>query len=171
MSRVTSQERTLQSGGLWSNISHCWICGFCACFISMNARWSLWIPFQFGTFYYSVNIVFCGIVQPMSESSLELSIHLRSPIDFLLSIIATFLLYHNITQVFFFFFCTGNFKWMDILIGIITTNGPSHTAIQVNISCCHLNDEIFFFFKATDSYLCLIHFDFVRRGKLSGLHR
>lgn len=32
-----------------------------------------------------------------------------------------------------------------MLIGIITTNGPSHTAIQANISGCHLNDEIFFF--------------------------
>lgn len=58
-----------------------------------------------------------------------------------------------------------------MLIGIITTNGPSYTAIQENIPCCRLNNEGFsFFFNATDSYLCLIHFDFVRRGKLSGLH-
>lgn len=60
-----------------------------------------------------------------------------------------------------------------MLIGIITTNGPSYTAIPENMSGCHINDEGFFFFSffnATDSYLCLIHFDFVRRGKLSGLH-
>lgn len=50
-------------------------------------------PFQLGLFFYSVNIVICGIAQPMSESSLEQSIQL-SPIDFLQPIIATFLLYH-----------------------------------------------------------------------------
>lgn len=50
-------------------------------------------PFQLGLFFYSVNIVFCGIAQPMSESSLEQSIQL-SPIDFLQPIIATFLPYY-----------------------------------------------------------------------------
>lgn len=77
----------------------------------------------------SGDVLFWGIIQPLSDNSSELP-HSSQPYSLpALHYPHLSFLFLNITQA-ALSSCPGNFEWIDMLIGIITTNGPSHPAIQ-----------------------------------------